>query len=180
MQLPADDFLLRPLVPADAPAIAAAIRESMASVGKWMSWAHPHYDEAAALDWVAFCDAARAAGTAYEFGIFRSDTTTFVGVAGLNQFNRVNNFCNLGYWVRATAQRQGAGRAAIAALARHAFAALKLTRVEFVVADGNAASLALARTSGANYECLAGNRLMLHGEPVAAHVLSLLPARPAT
>jgi hypothetical protein len=33
--------------------------------------------------------------------------------------------------------------------------------------------------SGAGYECLARNRLMLHGAPVAAHVLSLLPAPPA-
>lgn len=154
--------------------MAAAVRESMASVGKWMSWAHPDYAEAEALDWVAFCDTARAAGTAYEFGIFRPDATTFVGVAGLNQFNRVNNFCNLGYWVRATAQRQGAGRATIAALAQHAFNALKLTRLEIVVADGNAASLALAHSSGAAYECLAANRLMLHGQPVAAHVLAML------
>lgn len=176
MQLLADDFLLRPLIPTDAPAMATAVRESMASVGKWMSWAHPAYAEADALDWVAFCDAARADGTTYEFGIFRRDATTFVGVAGLNQFNRVNNFCNLGYWVRETAQRQGAGRAAITALARHAFDALALTRVEIVVADGNAASLALARSSGATHECLAANRLMLHGHPVAAHVLALLPA----
>lgn len=207
--LQADGFVLRPLVPSDAPALAVAVRESMASLGPWMPWAHAGYDEATALDWIAGCDAARADGSAYEFGIFRRRDATvapaeraanrlagggadgdpgntgasatshdgleYVGSAGLNQFNRAHNFCNLGYWVRESARRQGAGRAAIRALARFAFEALGLARVEIVVADGNLPSLALARRAGAVHECLARNRLTLHGRPVAAHVLSLVP-----
>lgn len=182
-QLRSTTFLLRPLTPADAPAMAAAVRESGASVGKWMSWAHADYSEAEALDWVAFCEASRADDSAHEFGIFRSDGLgaslglgpSFVGVAGLNQFNRVNGFCNLGYWVRASAQRQGAALAAIGLLADYAFDRLAQTRVEIVVAAGNAPSLAAARKAGAVYECLARNRLRLHGKAVDAHLLSLLP-----
>jgi RimJ/RimL family protein N-acetyltransferase len=174
-QLETGNFLLRPLVPSDARAMAAALRESMSTVGRWMSWAHPGYSEDEALTWVAACDADRADGTAHEFGIFHPDGHTFVGVAGLNQFNRVNAFCNLGYWVRETAQRQGACLAAIGALSRYAFTALQQSRVEIVVADGNEASLAAARKAGAAYECLARNRLRLHGRPMAAHVLSLVP-----
>ena len=219
--LQADGFVLRPLVPPDAPAMAAAVRESMASLGPWMPWAHTDYDEAMALDWIAGCASARADGSAHEFGIFRrrdatvgggeraagripghgadgapgnngdSDGSTssddgldYVGNAGLNQFNRAHHFCNLGYWVRASAQRQGAGLAAIRALACFAFEALGQARVEIVVADGNLPSLALARRAGAVHECLARNRLTLHGRPVAAHVLSLVPdatpTRPAS
>lgn len=212
--LQADGFVLRPLVPSDASAMAAAVRESMASLGPWMPWAHAGYDEAAALDWIAGCAAARADGSAHEFGIFRrrdatvgaagrmagggadgasgntgasasnDDGLDYVGNAGLNQFNRAYHFCNLGYWVRASAQRQGAGLAAIRALARFAFEALGQARVEIVVADGNLPSLALARRAGAVHECLARNRLTLHGRPVAAHVLSLVPdatpTRPAS
>lgn len=188
--LHAGAFVLRPLVPTDAPAMAAAVRESMASLGPWMPWAHAGYDEAEARDWIAGCSAARVDGSAYEFGIFRrrgaggsaadsgdasAEALDYVGAAGLNQFNRAHNFCNLGYWVRASAQRQGAGRAAIQALTRFAFDQLGLARVEIVVADGNLPSLALARRAGAVHECLARNRLMLHGRPVAAHVLSLVP-----
>ena len=172
----ADGFLLRPLVPDDAPAMAAAVRESMASLGPWMTWARPGYDKAAALAWIAACDAARAGASAHEFGIFRQDGEDYVGAAGLNQFNRLNGFCNLGYWVHVSAQRQGAGLAAIVALSRFAFQRLGQTRVEIVVADGNAPSLALARKAGAVHECLARNRLSVHGRPVAAHVLSLVPA----
>jgi RimJ/RimL family protein N-acetyltransferase len=174
-QLQADSFLLRPLVADDAPAMAAAVRESMASLVRWMPWAHAAYDEADALAWIAACATARMDATAHEFGIFNRDGNHYVGAAGLNQFNRANRFCNLGYWVRASARRQGAGLAAIRALACFAFDRLGQTRVEIVVADGNLPSLALARKAGAVHECLARNRLSLHGRPVAAHVLSLVP-----
>lgn len=172
----ADGFLLRPLVLDDAPAMAAAVRASMASLGPWMPWAHAAYDDADALAWIAFCAAARADGSAHEFGIFRRDGGEYVGAAGLNQFNRLHGFCNLGYWVRTSAQRQGVALAAIRALSRVAFDRLGQTRVEIVVADGNLPSLAVARKAGAVHECLARNRLSLHGRPVAAHVLSLVPA----
>lgn len=168
-------FLLRPLVHADAAPMAEAVRESMSTVGRWMSWAHGDFSEAQALDWVAFCTAARDDGSAHEFGIFQADGGRFVGNAGLNQFNTLHRFCNLGYWVRASAQRRGAALAAIDVLSRHAFAALHQSRVEIVVAEGNEPSLAVARKAGAVHECIARNRLQLHGKPVAAHVLSLTP-----
>jgi hypothetical protein len=121
--LHADGFLLRPLVPDDAPAMAAAVRESMASLGPWMPWADPTYDDADALAWIAFCDAARTDGSAHEFGIFQPDGRHYVGAAGLNQFNRLHGFCNLGYWVRTSARGQGAALAAIRALSRFASSA---------------------------------------------------------
>jgi RimJ/RimL family protein N-acetyltransferase len=175
LQLRADDYLLRPFTSTDAPAFAAAVRESMASLAPWMLWGHDGYTEQEALDWFAMCDAARAANTAHEFGIFSADGARFIGGAGLNQLNSSCGLCNLGYWVRESAQRQGAAGSAAAALARYAFGPLGLTRVEIVVAEGNEASLAVARKSGAQYECLARNRLRLRSGPVAAHVYSLVP-----
>lgn len=176
MVLLAHDFQLRPYVASDAAAFAAAVRESIAELAPWMMWASANYTEQEALDWFALCDAGRANGTAYEFGIFRADGVSVVGGAGLNQLNKVNGISNLGYWVRRSAQRQGAASAAVSTLSMHAFTELQLSRVEIVVADGNAASLAVARKSGAVYECLARNRLRLHGAAVAAHVFSLIPA----
>jgi ribosomal-protein-serine acetyltransferase len=168
-------FMLRPFTAADAPSFAAAVRESAASVGQWMGWAHAAYSVEEALSWIAFCDAARAAGSAHEFGIFLDDGETLVGGAGLNHFNTLHAFCNLGYWVRASQQRQGVALAAVDVLTRHAFAELKQSRVEIVVADGNLPSIAVARKAGAVHECLARNRLQLQGGPVDAHVFSLVP-----
>lgn len=175
MHLHANGFLLRPLALDDAPALATAVRESLNSLDAWMPWAHPSYGEADARDWIAFCTAARADGSAHEFGIFHPNAG-LLGAAGLNQFNHPNRFCNLGYWVRTRAQRRGVALAAIDALARHAFDDLALTRVEIVVAEHNQPSLGVALKAGATLEGLARNRLVLHGRPVAAHMLSLLPA----
>ncbi|WBS00860.1 GNAT family N-acetyltransferase [Pseudoduganella sp. SL102] len=178
-QLRTADFLLRPLVPADAPALVAAVRESADTVGKWMGWAHAAYGSSDAEEWIAHCAAARRDGVSHEFGIFRAEGEVLLGAAGLNQFNRINAFCNLGYWLRQSAQRQGAGLAAVHLLARHAFEQLGQHRVEIIVAEGNAASLGLARKAGAVHECLARNRVQLHGRPHPAHVLSLVPETPA-
>lgn len=173
--LPTGDFLLRRYVESDAPAFAAAARESAASVGEWMSWVDPDFSENQALDWFAICNDGWASGTAYQFGIFLADGLSLIGGAGLNQFNQVNRFCNLGYWVRDSARRRGVATAATKALAKFAFETLQLSRVEIVIAEGNEASLGAARKAGASYECLARNRLRLHGQPVAAHMLILLP-----
>ena len=171
----APGFVLRPFTAADASSFAEAVRESMTTVGKWMTWAHAEYTDNDALIWFAACEASRASGSAHEFGIFRPDGIALVGGAGLNQFKVSNGFCNLGYWVRQSAQRQGAALAAISVLSEFAFKELKQSRVEIVVAAGNTASLAVAQRSGAEHECLAQNRLQLHGKPVAAHVFSLVP-----
>lgn len=175
-QLQAGRFVLRPFTTADAPAFAEAVRESTSTVGKWMGWAHDAYSEDEALAWFAVCNAARTDGSGHEFGIFLADGGTFVGGAGLNHFNTLHAFCNLGYWVRASQQGQGAAPAAVDALSRYAFDMLEQSRVEIVVADGNLASMAVARKSGAVHECLARNRLQLNGGPVDAHVFALIPS----
>jgi ribosomal-protein-serine acetyltransferase len=171
----AGQFLFRPFAESDAPSFAEAVRESVASVGKWMSWAHSGYSEADARAWFALCDQERANGTSHELGIFDADSKVFVGGCGLNQFNVVHGFCNLGYWVRQPWQRKGAASAAVQALTRFAFEELKLARVEIVVAAENAPSLAVAVKAGALQEGLARNRLRVHGESTDAYVFSVVP-----
>lgn len=168
-------YHLQPLTEADIPAFVEAVRESNATVGKWMSWAHENYGTADAASWLAHCRAERESGSSYEFGIFDSESNTLVGGCGLNQFNTVNGFCNLGYWVRQSWQRKGAALAAIRALSHFAFAEIQLGRVEIVVAEGNMPSLALAERSGAVRECLARNRLRVHGKFTHAYVFSIVP-----
>ena len=169
--LPADPFILRPYRHADAAAMSAGVRESTATVGRWMSWAKPDFSEYDAACWFEHCRLARAAGTAHEFGIFTADGG-FVGGCGLNQFSALNKLCNLGYWVRQSCQRAGAATAAVKALRELGFGPLGLARIEIVVAEGNVASIGVAHKAGAAHECLARCRLQVHGRSVSAHVFS--------
>ncbi len=175
--LTANGLCLRPFEAHDATAFAAAARESAESVGRWMPWCHAHYSEQEARDWFGVCQRHRADETAYEFGIFDQAGGELLGGAGLNMINRPHNLCNLGYWVRQARQRQGVARRCVAVLSAFGFETLAFTRIEIVVAQGNLASERVARAAGAQFECVARNRLMIRGEPVAASVFSLIPTK---
>jgi len=176
--LSAGKFTLRPYHHSDAVEMSSAVRESMETIGRWMTWAKPNFSDYDAACWFEHCSQSRATGSAHEFGIFTLDGN-FVGGCGLNQFSSINKLCNLGYWVRQSQQRKGAATAAVLALRDFGLQHLGLARVEIVVAEGNDASIGVARKTGATHECLARSRLQLHGKPVAAHVFSFTSATDA-
>ena len=167
-------FVLRPYVPADAPALVAAILESTPTLAPWMPWATAQFSTGDALAWIASCENGWANATCFEFAIVDRDSGVFVGGCGLNQINPVHGFCNLGYWVRQSWQRKGAASAAIRALASYAWTELDVQRLEIVVAVGNDASLNAARKAGAFDEGIARKRIRLGRQWVDAHMLSLV------
>jgi len=166
-----DSFLIRPYKESDCFAMSAAIRESTDTIGKWMSWAKPDFSDYDALIWFEQCNRARATGEAHEFGIFTHEGV-FVGGCGLNQISQQNKLCNLGYWVRQSHQQRGAATAATLALRDLAFTSLNLWRVEIVIAVGNTPSMGVAQKAAAHFDCIARNRLQLHGKPADAHIFS--------
>lgn len=168
------DLLLRPFEASDAPAFVEAVLESLASLQPWMPWSHAGYSDADALEWFRFTHAGRGAGTNHKFGVFSEDKGRFLGGAGLSQFHPSHRNCNLGYWVRQSTQRQGVASRCVQVLADYAFSTLHMHRVEISAAVGNAASAAAARKAGAVWECLARNKLWLHGRAVDADVFSLV------
>lgn len=171
------NFVYRPLVPADAPGFVAAVRESSATVAPWMPWAHADYSMDEALSWISLCQQGWVERGSFEFGIFNAASGTFAGGCGLNHFNPIHGFCNLGYWVRQSFQGRGAASEAIVALADFAFSELPIGRIEVVVGVGNAGSLRAAQKAGAVQEGIARNRVKLGERFIDAHMLSLV--RPA-
>ncbi len=169
------NFVFRPLVSADAPEFVDAVLESVSTLSVWMPWAHDAYSITEALSWISYCQQAREVGAAHEFGIFDAATGALAGACGLNQFNRLHGFCNLGYWVRQSFQRRGAATEAVGVLSNYGFAELPLARIEIVVGVGNGASLGAALKSGAREEGVARNRLKLGARYLDAHILALLP-----
>lgn len=170
-----DGLLLRPLRASDAEAFAAAARESVSSVGRWMDWCRADYPLAEAQEWVAATERERALRLSYEMGVFDARNGAFLGGTGLNQINQTHNFCNLGYWVRESCQGHGIATRAARILTGFGLQELGLTRIEIVIAEDNAPSRAVARNLGALLEGVARNRLVIHGSPVAAAVYSLVP-----
>ncbi|CCJ51099.1 GNAT family N-acetyltransferase [Bordetella parapertussis] len=170
-----EGLVFRAFRDADARSFADAARESTGTVGRWMPWCTPSFSEQDALAWFQLCRDSLDAGTGYEFGVFSQGSGALLGGAGLNAINRQNRFCNLGYWVRQSAQRRGVAPLTVQALAPYAFGTLGMQRVEIVIAAGNHASEAVARKVGAQFEGIARNRLQLHGAAVSASVYALVP-----
>jgi RimJ/RimL family protein N-acetyltransferase len=165
---------LRPVCLEDAETVYASIRESIEPLARWMDWCHPGYAREDSDAWIASTCSAWEAGGAYEFLVFER-SGWHVGAVGLNQFNRENNGANLGYWVRLSSQRQGFAAEAVRRIARFALEEAKFQRVEIVAAVDNVASRRVAERAGATLECVARNRLLLHGVPIAAAVHSFVP-----
>ncbi|WP_296809471.1 GNAT family protein, partial [Thiocapsa sp.] len=92
-----------------------------------------------------------------------------------NHFILEHKLCNLGYWVRASRQREGIATHAVRTMARFGFADLGLMRIEIVVAEGNVSSAGVARKAGAFYEGSARNRLVVGGASVPAWMFSMVP-----
>jgi RimJ/RimL family protein N-acetyltransferase len=169
-----DRVVLRPYRLADAPLLYEAAIESRHTVGRWMPWCHDGYAPAESAAWVESCAKRWRSGVEYAFGIFDHDGR-YIGGCGLNGFNRMHNFANLGYWVRQSRQRQGYAVDAVRALSAFGFTTLRLTRIEIVVASENAPSRRVAEKAGATFECVARNRLLIREVPYGAAVYSLVP-----
>lgn len=172
--LRSENLVLRQVTPRDHELLVHAVRESVDSVGRWMPWCHKEYSTIEAQEWIANCEQGFTNKTSYEFGIFSLDGQ-LLGVSGLNQINKQQNFCNLGYWVRESHQRKGVATSAVKMLSKFAFLKIGFTRIELVIRQGNEASVAVARKVGAQFECVARYRLFIHGVPEAASVYALIP-----
>jgi RimJ/RimL family protein N-acetyltransferase len=169
-------ILLRPLVPADRDALYQAVAESKEEVGRWMAWCHPDYSPAESAEWIAICERGWAAEQGdRDFGIFEAASGRLLGCIGVNQFNRVHRFANVGYWVRTSSARQGVATAAARLIARYAFEVLGLARIEIVAQVPNVASCKVAEKLGCRLEGVLRSRIAFRTSYFDAAMYSLLP-----
>ncbi|MNX74520.1 putative ribosomal N-acetyltransferase YdaF [compost metagenome] len=169
------NLVIRPFEAGDADEFVRAAHESIETVGRWMSWCTPSFNREQALAWFATCDQDRAAGRAYDMGLFCAVTGQLLGGAGINQLAAHHRYGNIGYWVRQSRQGQGIARQAVTLLRDFGFTQIGLFRLEIVMGVGNNTSEAVAIAAGATFEYRARNRIVLHGQPLDAHIYTLVP-----
>lgn len=168
-------IVIRPFVGDDRTSVYAAIRESIDTISPWMSWCHSGYSMREAEDWLALCEKNWQAQADREFGIFDAGSNEVLGCVGVNQFNHVHNFANLGYWVRTNRTGRGVASTAARLAAQFAFRELRISRIEIVARVDNIASRRVAEKIGCKFECVARSRLLYNGHSHDAAIYSLLP-----
>jgi ribosomal-protein-serine acetyltransferase len=167
--------LLRPLSPLDAESLFEAVRESVAAVGRWLSWCHADYCFDDACNYLQSRAQAWADGTEYSFGVFERSTGRLVGGAGINFLDWTARRGNLGYWIRTSAAGHGYASGATRALARWGLNELQLQRIEIVAAVGNIGSQRAALKAGAVREGVLRNRCRVGEVAHDAVMLSFIP-----
>jgi len=167
---------LRPYTPQHAADIYAAIRESIPELCQFMPWCHADYALTESERWLAGRRDAWTNGAEYDFAIEDAETGQFFGGCGINKINRINRYCNLGYWVRTGAAGRGIATAAARLLIPFAFDTLGLQRIEIVAAIDNFGSQRVAQKVGAVREGVLRQTLFLHGNPRDAIMHSVLPS----
>jgi ribosomal-protein-serine acetyltransferase len=172
-------FELHPYDFSCIPALFQAVEESRERIFPWMGWLHSGYHLRDTEEWIAHAIDAWDEQSAFEFLIYDRTDGAITGACGLNEINKKDLVCNLGYWVRTSKTRLGAATQSVALLQDMAFGIVGLNRLEILIGDGNNASRAVAQRAGAIYEGLQRSRIRVREDVHDAHMYALLRPTPS-
>jgi RimJ/RimL family protein N-acetyltransferase len=152
-------LVVRCYEPRDAPLLKEAIDSSLEHLQPWMPWA---LDEPQTLEQkIELVEAFRSsfhAGENFTYGIFDADGRALLGGTGLHP--RVGpGGLEIGYWVRASATRQGIVTESTAALTRVGIELCEADRIEIRIEPRNEASFGVPRKLGFVEEATLRRRL---------------------
>lgn len=171
-----DAIIVRPHEPQDVESIYVAVRESIAEISPWLPWCHPAISRDELSAFVEFSRKGWVDGSQHQFVILDASTGEVLGGVSLSHIVKSNRLANMGYWVRTSSVGKGIATRAARLVARCGFQSLNLSRIEIAVIPDNKRSLRVAQRSGARYEGLARNRLVMHGRAYDAELYSLIPS----
>jgi RimJ/RimL family protein N-acetyltransferase len=160
-------LVIRCYDPRDAPLLKEAIDSSLEHLRAWMDWAsrEPQTLE----EKVELLNHFRSefdAGESFVYGIFAADESELFAGAGLEP--RIGpGGLEIGYWVRASATRQGVATELAGALTRVGIEVCGADRIEIRIDPNNLASLGVPRKLGFMEEATLRRRLPApDGEPL--------------
>jgi ribosomal-protein-serine acetyltransferase len=144
-----DGLFLRPLEEADADELHALIERNRAQLARWLRWAQEQTPEQT-LEYILRARAKESAGSGLRRAIVAEQQ--IVGAVDFRQIDWPNRCAEIGYWLDQAHHGRGIMTSAVAALVDHAFAALRLNRLEIRTDVQNAPSRAVAERLGFRYE----------------------------
>jgi RimJ/RimL family protein N-acetyltransferase len=160
-------LVIRCYDPRDAPLTKESIDSSLEHLRPWMQWAA---DEPVSLeektDLLKGFRSEFDAGENFAYGIFSADETEQLGGTGLHP--RIGpGGLEIGYFIRASATRQGIATESSAALTRAGFEVCGADRIEIRIDPRNQASFGIPRKLGFTEEATLRRRLPWYeGEPL--------------
>ena len=124
----------------DAVRLHEAIAETLPDLVPWLPWARIDHGPAETRRYLRAARSAWSRQSAFEFVVELREGERIAGITSLHRIDWVRASAGLGYWVRRSEWERGIATEAANAALQHAFGALRLHRVEALVALGNKAS----------------------------------------
>lgn len=147
-------LLIRPKQVGDGAATSAAVAETWDELHKWMRWAEDR--DAFTVELMEIRNRRVMASfilrECIELIGVEAATGTAVIWCGLHDIDWQGRQCDMGYWVRRSAQGQGFTTEAANALVRYAFVALGMRRIGLTHSAGNEPSRRIAERLGFSFE----------------------------
>ncbi|MFH9425929.1 GNAT family N-acetyltransferase [Streptomyces sp. NPDC017529] len=174
--LTTERLVLRPFVPADAPAVHAACQDP--DIPRWTPVPSP-YDFSHAQDFVArTCPEGWRTDTAYNFAVTAKADGTLVGAMGLVHLalHTAERQAEIGYWTAEERRGRGYTVEAVREVARWAFTCLRVERLEWLAQAGNTGSRAVALKAGFRMEGTLRAKIAHRATRRDAWIGALLPA----
>jgi ribosomal-protein-serine acetyltransferase len=157
---------IRPVEPAYAEVINAAVRESFDELRLWLPWADHVPEVAETRAHLEEQQRQFEAGSDCTLSLWLRTTGEFVGSSGLHPRSADASRREIGYWVHSRHAGRGLATEAVAAIARTGFAVLGLTAIEIRASERNVASQRVAERAGFRREVLLEDgRLDPDGQP---------------
>ena len=174
-EIKGEKIILRKYESDFAPLLFEAAYESRGGeFSRWMSWCHENYTIEESENFVKKSIENWKNQKEYDFAIFDSQDSKFVGGVSFNLLNRERGSANLGYWVRTSRQNRGIANAAAILLSKAGFEDLNLNRIEIAVAVENYPSQKAAEKAGATREGVLRQLLSIGGKPHDAVMFSYI------
>lgn len=170
--LRAGQFRIRPFADTDLAVVAEAATDPYIPL---ITTVPASYTDQAARQFLARQRDRLRQDLGYSLAIAEADTDRAIGQIGLWLRNLDRGHVSIGYWVVPSARGRGAACHALAALARWAFEALPVLRVELYVEPRNLASVHTALGAGFHREGLLRSWQEVGGERRDMIMFSLLP-----
>jgi RimJ/RimL family protein N-acetyltransferase len=152
-------LVLRCYDPSDAQLLKEAVDSSLEHLRPWMPWAENEPQTLAEkTEVLKYFRASFDTSDNFTYGIFTNDESEVLGSTGLHP--RIGpGGLEIGYWIRASATRQGFVSESTAALTRVGFEICGADRIEIRIEPGNEASFGVPRKLGFAEEATLRRRL---------------------
>jgi RimJ/RimL family protein N-acetyltransferase len=162
---------LRLRADADTPAIVAVCQDP--EIPRWTRVPDP-YDETSATEWAAVSARQREAGDGLHLLIVDAESDDLLGSIGVQEINRAERRCHLGYWLAREARGRGVMTRAARMLSQWVFENLPIDRIEIMVQPENTRSRALAERAGYQFEGVLRSYVEIKGRRRDTAMYSLL------